>query len=339
MVFKSFLRLGAVAAIVALAGTGCLPQAATPTPLPVVIPGETPPMVMKLDLEVLAPTHLESDGESVWVSSVGTPGQLNTTVQRFGLDGTELVSFDIGSTPGPILFDGENIWVAELGTPNEPGSSVFKLSGEGVELGAYEAGIVPFAMTFDGRIFMGGEPYRGHRDEDIYFWAEIGKLWVGDGPSAVGFDGVHVWVTNMGSPESEGNTVQKLDGDGRIVAEYEVGLRPIAMAFDGNSMWIANSGPLEDDQADSVTRLGLDGRRLGEFRVGNGPVDILYDGESIWVANAGSNNVMRLSTSGLTLGVFDVESGPVSLALDGKDVWVASLEGNTLSKIVLSGGG
>ena len=131
MEFKSILRSGMVAAIVALVGGGCLPQAATPTPLPVVIPGETPPMVVKLDSEVLAPTYLESDRESVWVSSVGTPGQLNTAVQGLDWTARSWGALEIGSTPGPILFDGENVWVAELGTPNEPGSSVFKLSGRG----------------------------------------------------------------------------------------------------------------------------------------------------------------------------------------------------------------
>ena len=117
-------------------------------------------------------------------------------------------------------------------------------------------------------------------------------------------------MTILGSPTSEGSTVQKLNGDGQMVAEYEVGIRPIALAFDGGSMWIANSGPLEDDMADSVTRLALDGTRLGEFKVGNGPVDILFDGETVWVANAGSNNVMRLSLTGLRLGRFDVGKGP-----------------------------
>ena len=68
MVIKRIARFVVIGVMAGLIGFGCLPQAATPTPLPVVIPGETPPMVTKLDLEVLAPTHLEiGRGECVGV--------------------------------------------------------------------------------------------------------------------------------------------------------------------------------------------------------------------------------------------------------------------------------
>ena len=150
MKVRRYLAFATLALITILVGLGCGGAYATPTPIPIVESGDIPPRVEKFDLGLIAPTHLESDGESIWVSSVGKLDTLNTEVLRFGLDGTEMGSFDIGRTPGTILFDGEDVWVAELGIPTEPGSRVVRLSGEGAELGVYEAGNSPFAMTFDG---------------------------------------------------------------------------------------------------------------------------------------------------------------------------------------------
>ena len=73
---------------------------------------------------------------------------------------------------------------------------------------------------------------------------------MGDGPSAIAFDGTHMWVVNIhGSVTDNSGTVLELSPSGATLGTYAVGNTPSAIAFDGTHMWVAN------DDSKNVTEL------------------------------------------------------------------------------------
>lgn len=58
------------------------------------------------------------------------------------------------------------------------------------------------------------------------------------GPSAVAFDGFHVWVTNF----SSNNVTELLASTGATLGTFTVGNSPQSMAFDDANIWVADYG-------------------------------------------------------------------------------------------------
>lgn len=153
----------------------------------------------------------------------------------------------------------------------------------------------------------------------------------GNGPTAIEFDGTHLWVTNTGD-----NSVSKiLASTGALVQTVAVGRQVQSLAFDGQNIWVTNPGP------NSVTKIrASDGVILGFFESGFAnatPYAIAFDGESIWFTDILNNFVIRknVATGGTTAFV-PVGQFPDAVAFDGAHIWVANTNSGSVTKIRIS---
>ncbi|MFI5167826.1 MAG: hypothetical protein ACHQQS_14510 [Thermoanaerobaculales bacterium] len=164
------------------------------------------------------------------------------------------------------------------------------------------------------------------------------------GPTALAFDGAHIWVANFALAGPGISTVTEVNAsDGSWVGTFTGGgdiNYPYALAFDGAHIWVANS------LGDSVTELkASDGSKVNTFNGGgdiSGPYGLAFDGAHIWVANAGSNSVTELNASdGSKVNTFtaggDLHS-PDALAFDGAHIWVANSGSASVTELNASTG-
>jgi len=145
------------------------------------------------------------------------------------------------------------------------------------------------------------------------------KFEVGRSPTAIIFDGTHIWVTTTG----DGGYAHKLDLDGTVVGKYKVGGGPSDIIRDYGSIWTA------DTYDDTVTKLdAATGNKLGTYDVGDYPIALVSDGSNVWVANKKDSNVMALSTSDgqntNTYTTHPADRQPVALEFDGTNIWIGS---------------
>ena len=133
---------------------------------------------------------------------------------------------------------------------------------------------------------------------------------VGIRPTALTFDGQHIWVVN-----SLSNRVTELNAsDGATLATIAAGLSPSGVASDGVDIWITDFG------SNDVLKLrASDGAYLGTFPVGSTPTRLVFDGADLWVANSGSNNVTKMrEVTGPTSALLPWGRGPLCWLSMGK---------------------
>lgn len=191
---------------------------------------------------------------------------------------------------------------------------------------AYSAGSSPTAVAFDGAHVW----IANHLSDDVTKLRAadgelLGTFRAGTGPSAVAFDGANIWVTNRGS----NNVIKLRASDGVNLGTFSVGSTPSGVAFDGANIWVTNSG------SNNVTKLrASDGMNLGAFAVGTDPSGVAFDGANVWVTNWVSNNVTKLRASdGTNLGTFSVGTSPGALAFDGANIWVTNSSSENVTKL------
>jgi len=65
----------------------------------------------------------------------------------------------------------------------------------------------------------------------------LGRPHAGDVPWGITFDGLHIWVSNIGN-----SVVRLRPGNGMIEHRYQTqtGANPRGILFDGTSIWVAN---------------------------------------------------------------------------------------------------
>ena len=179
---------------------------------------------------------------------------------------------------------------------------------------------------------------------------------VGDSPSAIAFDGEHLWIANRGDDdEVDDDVVTKIRAmDGRKAADFPVGGNPVAVLFDGEKLWVVNSGD------DSITSFKVDGTKKklhpqkkisGEFNFDSQllsrPVDIAFDGEYMWLVNQGGDEVIKFPASeGIVTIIGDNEpenferigvgNNPSAIAFDGENMWVTHSGSKNVTKIRVS---
>ena len=148
----------------------------------------------------------------------------------------------------------------------------------------------------------------------------LGTFPVGDGPGALAFDGLNLWVAHRND-----DTVSQVSTAGAVLATFPTGRRPVNLAYDGTALWVANN--LDD----TVTRLSTaDGGITAKLHVAKGPFAVLYDGSAIWVTSFFGRSVTKVRPlDGAPLGTFKVGDGPSGLASDGSSIWVANSGSST----------
>jgi YVTN family beta-propeller protein len=161
-------------------------------------------------------------------------------------------------------------------------------------------------------------------------------------PTALAFDGQHIWVVNNG-----GLSVTELNAsDGTFVRNLSGGSynfnAPHSIAFDGQHVWVANEGNdtvTEIDAGDGSFVRNLSGGSYG-FRQ---PVGLAFDGARVWVANFGNASVTEVKASdggfvaNLSGGSYGF-SEPGGLAFDGARVWVANGGNASVTEVNASDG-
>ena len=242
----------------------------------------------------LTPRALAFDGETMWVANAG-----DSSVTRLTIDGEVLANFAVGGgfvSPSALLFDGEYMWLAASW-----GNTVTKLTLDGTVVrtiripGDHPA---PTALAYDGEAVWvasvniagvqkvesdGGRLERfpvGRSNPD---YGGPGSGTGGLGPASLAFDGENIWVATNWL-----HTVTKLNRDGDLLGEFQVGNWPVALAFDGESIWVA------DYWDNTATRLSLDGATLATVPVGRRPISIISAGDAIWVANIEGDTVTKI---------------------------------------------
>lgn len=147
----------------------------------------------------------------------------------------------------------------------------------------------------------------------------MNRIFTGEDPSDLVFDGTSVWVANYDSAGT--GSVQRINPKtNAVVASITAVTNPAALAFDGTYIWVANAG------ANSVAKINRATNAVegSPITVGTNPQGMLFDGESLWVSNLSSASVSRVNPSNGSVETYPVGSGPRGLAYDGDRIWVAN---------------
>jgi len=141
-----------------------------------------------------------------------------------------------------------------------------------------------FSVTPGWASLIGREQARSNRVATLAYYAND-FVTHGISPSAVVFDGRHIWVAN------QNQRVTSLDpATGALVTASGTPSSPVALAFDGESIRVANcfSNNVERFATAHHGSIALGGK-LGTYPVGRQPRAIAFDGSDIWVVNSGDN--------------------------------------------------
>jgi YVTN family beta-propeller protein len=272
--------------------------------------------------------------------SVAGPGKSSDTKQvtvAVNLPAPSVTSLEISPNP-PIVFNGQDLYLswqslygynATLGQRVRGTGKIINL--QDVPLNASGFAVKPIGIS-DFILTIYGDKAATAEITGIEW---VGATRVGHYPSALLFDGNHIWVANHND-----NTVSKIDPVSMaVVGTYSVPYSPTGLAFDGTYIWVANDFTVSGGFTTTVTRLkASDGSAAGNVAVGNAPMSVAFDGNHIWVANAADSTVMKLNPqTGSVLATFSVGETPLALLFDGAHIWTANSDGNNVSKLPLDG--
>jgi peptide/nickel transport system substrate-binding protein len=125
------------------------------------------------------------------------------------------------------------------------------------------------------------------------------------------------------------DSVDRMDGAGKLVTSVLVGAQPDAIAFGGGSAWVS------DTADDAVTRLDASGSTVMQrISVGESPAGIAFGFGAVWVANSGNRTVSRIDpTTDQVVAVVPVGIAPAGIATDDRYVWVTNRLDHSLSRI------
>ena len=160
-------------------------------------------------------------------------------------------------------------------------------------------------------------------------------------PTAIAFDGEHIWVANRGDEdETDDDALTKVRAlDGKVVADFPVGDDPVAIVYDGENIWVAN----HDDN--TLSKFRKDGSRSrvipqsGDTIALTSPVALAFDGRSVWVVNEGSDKIVVYDVeSERAIDSISVGDNPSAIAFDGTYMWVTHSGTKNVTRITASTG-
>lgn len=226
------------------------------------------------------PLGVAFDGANIWVSDNFD----NAVTKLRASDGKTLGTFSVKS-PWWLASDGDNIWVPTYG---ENGSITKLRASDGKNLGTFATGGVGGAMAaaFDGtNVWVTNFSGTGLGTVSKLRASDgksVGVYTVGPNPLGVIFDGVYIWVANLG-----GASVSKLRAsDGKLVGTFTVPPEPYGLACDGKHIWVTGALALTELQAE-------DGTIVAKYPIGN-TAGVAFDGKNVWVADTFHNLLHRM---------------------------------------------
>jgi DNA-binding beta-propeller fold protein YncE len=286
------------------------------------------------------PVALAYDGFAIWVTnSFGGAGSYGNVTRLRAVDGALLGTYTAGKRPQGIAFDGQRIWIVNA-LPANPGDplTVSRLwardgtqAGPPVELGTFPSPVEGGYAAFDGTsIWVSvtnthNELKKIRPSDGVILMTKT----VGSNPGKLLFDGVSLWVANIGD-----DNIMKLDpSDGEVLDTCPVGDAPLSLAFDGQSIWVSN---VNSNSVMKVDR--LDCTILSTFPFANSPTGLIFDGAHIWVPwrtpNQLDGNITKIRVSdGSVIGIYPVGDNPLAAIFDGSSIWTANNGSNDVSKL------
>ena len=276
------------------------------------------------------PRGIAFDGAHIWVAC-----RHANSVQEFNVSDCRLLRTITDpvnlASPENLVFDGQNIWVSNSSVNR--GMLTRVRTSDGAMLGTYAVGSGPYGMVFDGASIW----VANYKSNDL------SKVNASTGlvtnnirlerchlPSALGFDGSHIWV-NCGRDKA----VEELDLNGAPLRTVGVDSNPYNFTFDGANMWVVNV------TGNSVTKISATPTNscpnppcvVGTYPVGIHPQGIVFDGKYIWVSNLYENSLTKLSASdGRVVEEITGVSSPGLIVFDGGNLWISEAPANRIFK-------
>lgn len=274
----------------------------------------------------IAPRLVKSDGADLWVASNGAG-----TVSRVRASDGRLLDTWTGATGavGVVVATGK-VFVTGRTVPG----SLYQIDPTqpaGAVTTCCTLGNLSQAIAFDGQSLWvansGGSVSIVTPNPTLVTTISTGFVQ----PMGVLFDGVNVWVTDIGD-----NTLKKLDSNGGVLLSLPMGdnSAPGFPVFDGTNIWVPNR--LSNEVVVVRATGGLAGTVLATLRNNglNEPTTAAFDGERILVTNFNGASVSLWKASDLTpIGAFPtgVSTFPVGACSDGLNFWV-TLAPNMLAR-------
>jgi hypothetical protein len=198
-----------------------------------------------------------------------------------------------------------------------------------------------YALMADGPALLGG---RNPQQIAMLQWYEASQtsetIETEDGPSALAFDGDHIWVSQYNHDYLL--KIRASDGyEEASFSAYGMSL-PVDLVFDGLRVWAlcspAGLPELTGRDARDGTHAGIGELDSSRRITGTVGYDLLYDGLYLWAATDTHLNRVRITDSGpLTWqrDAYNIQAR--ALAFDGTYIWAASASGNNLIKLTRHG--
>ncbi len=152
------------------------------------------------------------------------------------------------------------------------------------------------------------------------------QFFVGQGPSAFAFDGVHIWTAAYVA-----KVVTKIRAsDGALVGSFPVPGFPQALTFDGANVWVAQ-------HPNVLTKLRAgDGQVLATYEIGRENRALEFDGTHVWRAGYWGDVTKIRAQDGAVVATLQIEWGlneAGGMAFDGQNVWIANYATGYITKI------
>lgn len=233
---------------------------------------------------------------------------------------------NVGANPRLIKSDGRDVWV-----PNSGADTVSRVKGSDGSVIDNWTGATNAVATLvaRGKIFVAGNTSPNGSLYSIDPQSPAGPVDVitnslGNLPTAIAYDGQHVWTANATSVSIV--TLTNPANVGTIVRG-----NPVGILFDGSNIWVTDTGD------NTLKRLDSGGAVLLSVNVGMNPRNPVFDGTNIWVPNGGSNTVTVVRATGAFLGTVLATlsgnglNGPTTCAFDGERIMVTDFNGDRVS--------
>ncbi len=249
-----------------------------------------------------APTAVAWTGAHLWVVNNDDDSLMQIDPETYTVIGTVTVNDE----PTDLAWDGTSLWVSSR-------------SEDTIEQ------INPQTLSVERTIMVDDDPDRTSGPQAL-LWDETNhRLWVvnqgaktvqwidptsgtivhtypvGNGPNALAWDGLFLWVSN-----SLDNTIIQIDPDrdsavdpGAVGEPIAVGRTPNALLWDGTSLWVANRGDstimrFVPSDEDHVYWQEVPLPAAVADNIGDKPRALMWGDGAVWIANSDDASVTRL---------------------------------------------
>lgn len=267
------------------------------------------------------PQLVQTDGADLWVANSGA----NSVSRIRASDGRLLETWTGATQAFGVLIAKGKVYITGQSSPGALYVIDPSLPAGAVTTLANNLGDSPAGIAFDGsRIWTANQS--GSVSIITLNPVTVTTVTAGfSSPQGILFDGASMWVTDAGD-----NKMKRLDSNGNVLQNVNVGISPRFPTFDGSLIWVPNSGSNSMTLVRAVT--GNVVLTIG----GNGlsfPYVAAFDGERVMVSNQSGGFVVLWKAADTSLaGLVTTGSGtlPVGVCSDGLNFWITLQGPDTL---------